>query len=547
MLTSSDDAGAFNNTLTLLVGLVSFSLSALLFFVLRESKQKSNNTPHPWPKVPGARFFIGNHLASGIGCIVDSLEEWARQYGSESGVYDCTLFGQTFVVICNEEKASLLDKNRPYKIRKKAEVSAALESIAGCGLFTAEGEEWRKDRRLVGPFLNRNHVKDYMPSLQLVAGRLVDKWEETMERDKIVKANSDLMSATLDVISLVAYAKDINSLLSEGGEGSRMAEDTKHLLGKSMYRILSPFPFWKIPIVGQYLDGSGWARSRVRKSLKRIVQDYETSSVSKSEAENKRSFLGKLIMQSKQENTHVDSDRLIGNLLTFFVAGSETTFVTIGSALYQLCIDETGLQEELAAEALAMKGLKTGADMDALNDGLPKLRSFMYEVLRIKGPASCMLMENHEPLEMDGVTLPPGTNFFWLLKYVTTLDPSKAQAEKSTPRGPRGAPLGEFCPRRWLIETNDKDGANNNIDGEDAQGTKLSVTTPSFQTGFRAFGSSLRVCPGRGLAEVQIMVFLAYIISKFEVELQKGHPEVKLVTKIAQALDTDVQLVLKPR
>ena len=441
----------------------------------------------------------------------------------------------------------MIDKNRPYKVKKRAKVSAALESILGsAGLFTAQGEEWRKDRRLVGPFLNKNHVKDYTSSVHLVGGRLIDKWEKTMEKDNVVKINSDLFSATVDVISLVAYAKDVNSLIS-GGVGSTMGADIKILLEKSIYRIFSPFPFWKIPIVGQYLDGTGSARSRVLKSLKRIVQDYEASSVSKSAAEKKRSFLGKLIMQSKQENTHIDSDRLIGNLLNFFIAGSETTFNTIGSALYQLCIDETGLQEELAAEALAMKGLKTDADMDALNAGLPKLRSFMYEVLRIKGPAGIFGMQNHEPLEMDGVTLPPGTNLMMLFQYITTLEPSMAHAEKSTPRGPRDAPADEFCPRRWLIETDDKDGANNNIDGEDAQGKKLSVTSPSFQTGFRAFGSSLRVCPGRGLAEVEIVVFLAYIISKFKVELQEGHPEVKLEMKIAQAPDMDIQLVLKPR
>ena len=544
MQTSFDNTIAFKNTLAL--GLVSFFLSALLFFFLRK-KQTSSNDPHPWPKVPGARFFIGNHLANGLRGAIGSLEEWARQYGSESGVYDCNLFGQKFVVICNEEKASLIDKNRPYKVKKRAKDSAALESVLGsAGLFTAEDEEWRKDRRLVGPFLNRNHVKDYMSSVHLVAGRLIDKWEKTMEKDKFVKINSDLMSATVDVISLVAYAKDVNSLTS-GGVGTRMGADMKILLEKSLYRIFSPFPFWKIPIVGQYLDGTGWVRSRVLKSLKRIVQDYEASSVSKSEAEKKRSFLGKLIMQSKQENTHIDSDRLIGNLLTFFIAGSETTFNTIGSALYQLCIDKTGLQEELAAEALAMKGLKTDADMDALNAGLPKLRSFMYEVLRLKGPAGVFGMQNHEPLEMDGVTLPPGTNLIMLYQYISSLEPSMAHAEKSTPRGPRDARADEFCPRRWLIETDDKDGANNDIDGEDAQGTKLSVTTPSFQTGFRAFGSSLRACPGRGLAEVEIVVFLAYIISKFEVELEKGHPEVKLEMKFTQAPDMDIQLVLKPR
>jgi len=541
MQTSSDDAVAFKiNTLT--VGLVSL-LSALLLFLRRT--RKSANPPHPWPKVPGAVPIIGNRMKGGAENIVANLEEWARQCRPKSGVFECNLFGLKFFVLCNEEKLTLVDKNKPKNFTKRPKVIGVFESVGVEGLFTAEGEIWRKERRMYGPFLNKMSVRNYVSSVTLVAGRLIDKWERMMDQDGVVKINSDLMSATMDVISLVAFAKDINSLSSEGKEV--LATDIKFLMKRMMIRIFSPFAYWKIPIIGQYLDGIGGVRNRVLNTMKNIVQDYETSSISKTESEYKQSFLGNVIMQSKQEKTHINSKRLIGNLLTLFAAGSETTFNTLCSAIYALCMDETGLQEELAEEVLAMKGLGS-ANLDDLCNKLPRLRSFMYEVLRIKGPAPFFGMQNQEPVEIDGVVLPRGSNFLLLMQYVTTLEPSISYAEKSTPRGPRDAPLDMFCPRRWLVVKDDQYESNNNNDSKDAHWEKLSVIVPNFhETGFRSFGSSTRVCPGRGLAEVEILVFLAFILSKFEVELQKGHPEAKLVTKIAQGLDIDLHLVLKPR
>ena len=551
MQSSWHDTVAFNNNYRILIF---FLLPGLLVFFLRKKGQKHTNPPHPWPKVPGALPFIGNSLEGGILYIADNLEQWARQYGSESGVFDCTLFGKTFVVLCNEEKLTFVDNNRPYKITRRKKFSDVMKSTGADGIFSADGEQWRKDRRMVAPFLNRKSVKDYVSGVKIVAGRLVNKWEETMERDGFVNINPDLMLATIDVISLVAYAKDINGLM-KGGQAVRLGKDMKSLAQKSVYRVFSPFSYWNIPIVGQYLDGLGWARSRMLKYMKNIVRDYETSPLSKSESEVKQSFLGKVIMHSKQDNAHINSDRLIGNLVTFFAAGSETTFNTICFALYELCMDTTGLQEELAAEILAMKGLETYVDLESLNDGLPRLRSFVYEVLRYQGTVPFMGLESQEPLELDGCLLPAGTCFFMMMRYVTTLEASIAHAEKSTPRGPRDAPADKFCPRRWLISNEDKGDTKNNEDGEgdgdgdgkDAQGNNLSVTSPTYQTGFRMFGSSLRVCPGRGLAEVEIVVFLAFILSKFKIELQEGHPKMKPVMKIALSPDIDIHLMLKPR
>jgi hypothetical protein len=52
--------------------------------------------------------------------------------------------------------------------------------------------------------------------------------------------------------------------------------------------------------------------------------------------------------------------------------------------MYAIAEDQTGLQEELAQEAILIESIEV-ADLETFVTGLPRLRSFMYEVLRLKG------------------------------------------------------------------------------------------------------------------------------------------------------------------
>jgi hypothetical protein len=105
-----------------------------------------------------------------------------------------------------------------------------------------------------------------------------------------------------------------------------------------------------------------------------------------------------------------------------------------------------------------------------------------------------------------------------LWEYVSTLEHSAAG--KSAPRGPRDAPLSKFCGRRWLT-------------GSPAL---PSVIKPTFKSGFRPFGEGARVCPGHELAETEILVIFSSILCKLKISLEPGHPPLKLVTQLAQAL-----------
>jgi len=57
------------------------------------------------------------------------------------------------------------------------------------------------------------------------------------------------------------------------------------------------------------------------------------------------------------------------------------------------------------------------------------------------------------------------------------------------------------------------------------------------------FGSVMRVCPGRGLAEMEMRVCLSFLLGRLEIKLEAGHPPFRF--KVCPAID--IKVVLRER
>jgi cytochrome P450 len=516
--------------------------ASVLMYVLHKNRSfsRKTNLKTPWPEVAGRRPFLGNSIGS-IENLGNAVEAWAEIYGKD-GIFSMELFGTKFYAVCDDKHASFLENKMPFSITRREGLVRAMDSLGVTGVFSAIGDTWQKDRRLVGPALNRKNVREYTETVKLVANRLIQKWKgmsmSMVEADAdpdgtgAILINPDIISAAMDIISLVAFGKDIDTV-SKGK--SHMVNVLDDLFRKITYRVAAPFHYWKIPIIGQYLDGGGFVKAQAKQYCIDHIQRFESSHSSNinSNESNKdeqekgsKTFLGKVIALNKESEHSLSAERMVGNLLTMFAAGSETTAGTVNVALYEIANDKTGLQEELAEEARAMENYDS-ASLEDFTNCLPRLRSLVYEVLRLKGPVAFMGVENRDPIEIDGVQLPPNTSFFLMWRYISTREDS----ESRTPRGPRDTPLKDFCARRWLVD-------------DDSKGSPM-VASPTYKTGFRAFGTGRRVCPGRDLAEIEILVIISSILRNFKVSLEPGHPPMKLVSRFTQT-PSEIRLCLTP-
>ncbi len=121
-----------------------------------------------------------------------------------------------------------------------------------------------------------------MTIVKSVVDRLVEKWNreiaaaagaEKESNSANVVVNDDMSSMTLDIISLVAFNIDSDTLNHENG--SQFASDLNDMGKYILMRAFSPVPYWRIPLIGQYLDGAGWARRRLHIEVRKLVREYD--------------------------------------------------------------------------------------------------------------------------------------------------------------------------------------------------------------------------------------------------------------------------------
>src|SRR6056300_1563346 len=97
--------------------------------------------------------------------------------------------------------------------------------------------------------------------------------------------------------------------------------------------------------------------------------------------------------------------------MTIFAAATDTTSNTISFSVWELAND-LELQEELYEEVSDfMKDCKRCPDdltVDDCQEHFPRLRSFLLEMVRIKGPTPLNYFEVVEPMEFLGKTVVPG-------------------------------------------------------------------------------------------------------------------------------------------
>ena len=90
--------------------------------------------------------------------------------------------------------------------------------IGFLGVFTAEGDHWKRQRKLTAPAFTPIKVRGHYEAITMITSRLHNKWQKKLNEKKnpdkgvVINILPELMSFTLDIISLIAFGYDLNSI-----------------------------------------------------------------------------------------------------------------------------------------------------------------------------------------------------------------------------------------------------------------------------------------------------------------------------------------------
>ncbi|MBC7157656.1 MAG: cytochrome P450 [Rhodobacteraceae bacterium] len=276
----------------------------------------------------------------------------------------------------------------------KSEVTKLILGPAiGQSLFVAEGAHWRWQRRAAAPAFAQRNVAALAPVMTAAAERASARLDAAVGR--AANLFDEMLAATFEVISDVTFSGD------EGFDRAAVHRAIDAYLAQvarlSVLDIVGA-PAW-VPRPGRLRSG------RVVREMRRIA-DAAITRRARTGARPVPDLLDLMRAGADPETgRRMTTPELRDNLLTFIVAGHETTALTLSWALY-LCAFDPAVQARARAEAQAVLGPRAATEADIAR--LPLIRAIVDETLRLYPPAAFLSRTARAPDSLCGREVRPG-------------------------------------------------------------------------------------------------------------------------------------------
>jgi cytochrome P450 len=359
------------------------------------------------------------------------------------------------------------------KFHKSDLTRRLLGNLLGQGLLTSEDDFWRRQRRLAQPAFRRSRINEYSPTMVDIAQEHIRDWRNGEERDLA----EEMMALTLEVAVRALFGTALP------GTARQVGQATTFLMRYQLKRLRSPLKFpasWPTP-----KNNRARREQEVLDSLVyRIIADRKAQG----NASQQDDVLSLLITAMDEDGSQMTLKQLRDETMTLFLAGHETTALTLAWTWYLLG-ENPSTEARLHEELNGVLGGRAPEPSDL--ERLPYLQAVVNESLRLYSPAAVMSRLGTAPFSLGGYDFPAGTTAI-MSQWVMHRDPRFFDD-----------PLA-FRPERWL------DGLENRLP----------------KGAYFPFGDGPRRCIGQGFALLDTYLVLGVMAQKFRFRLVPGHPVV---------------------
>src|SRR3954467_855648 len=433
-------------------------------------------------ELPGPRGLpiLGNALQIDFSRLHLAAEEWSRKYGD---YFRIRLGGRDLGVIKNPEAIASVLRARPDGFQRTTRMNQIAKEMGFDGLFSVNGEQWRRQRPMVMAGLDPAHIKSYFPALVRVTQRFAARWQRAAAAGKTIDLQADLMRYTVDVTAGLAFGVDINTLESNEDVIQTHLDKVFPALHR---RLLSPFPYWR-----WFRLGAERALAEHLRALHRAVQGFiqlarERMAAEPSLRTRPANLIEAMIAAREIEGSGLHDADVAGNVLTMLLAGEDTTANTLAWMIYLLRRHPEAMQRA-RHEVHAVIGPQALPTQYEQLSALQFVEACAHETMRLKPVAPLQIKQAARDSVVADIRIPAGQLVMLLMRPAAT-------DERHFPN-PQA-----FDPARWL---------SGEGPGRAASSAKR-VAMP--------FGAGPRLCPGRYLAMQEIKMAIAMLLGSFEIE-----------------------------
>src|SRR5438105_395054 len=402
------------------------------------------------------------------------LEAWAETHFSEPIV--TTNLGPRQVLLVNDPAAIrhvFLDNSANYgrEPLQRRIMSSALRN----GLLMADGNQWERQRRMLGPLFTRKSIKRFAVPVEQAAQSLVHRWRQS--RNQVVDVAAEITLLTLEVLERTIFSEGLGRHAEEIRDSMRKYFDTIGTIEPADLLGLPDF----IPRLADYRVGR---ELRLFISTLDSIIENRRSRIARGDADlpdDRLTFL--LDARDPETGEWMSEPEVRANIITFIAAGHETTANAITWSLFLLS-QSPEWSERVAGEAEREMGGSAGG----VAERLVETRAVVEEAIRLYPPLVAISRAAIGPDELAGQPIRRGA--------MVVIAPYVLHRHRLLWDRPD-----IFDPNRFL------NGGREQID----------------RYAYLPFGAGPRNCIGSAFALQEATIVVASIARNFEFQVPAGH------------------------
>lgn len=341
--------------------------------------------------------------------------------------------------------------------------------VLGNGLLTSEADFWLRQRRLIQPAFQKSRIATYAPEMLDAAQHVLGDWQPGQTRD----IHHEMARLTLRIAARTLFGAEV------GNEAKQVSDALDFLQQSFLARFNRMFilPSW-LPTPHNV---------RVWKAVARLDEIvYGFIRARRSDSAGKNDLLSLLLRAQDEDGSRMTDKQLRDEAMTLFLAGHETTALTL-TWTWHLLASHPYVEDTLVAEVRSVLG-----DRLPTVEDLPRLRyteQVIQESMRLLPAVYTIGREALKEMELGGYRIPKGTTLM-MPQWVVHRDPRWWDEPEA------------FRPERWS--------------------SPRVKAMPHFA--YFPFGGGPRLCVGNTFALMETTLILATLAQRYRFTVVPGHP-----------------------
>jgi cytochrome P450 len=404
------------------------------------------------------------------------IEAWPKPV-YEQPLYRSRFMGRETVFVMEPDLVRQVLVDQADAFIKAETLRRALQPVLGDAILTAGDARWRWQRQAAAPIFRPDQIRTFVPAMIAAAERRRELWLSRVGQG--VNVAQEMLNTTFDIIA--------ETMLSGRGgidvdKVEKGATDYSDSISWVILLTLLRAPRW-MPYPGR--GRVERARDYLREEVERMVAERRRSD------QERNGLVTRLLAATDPETGRSMSDRdVVDNLLTFLVAGHETTALALTWTFYLLSLDPE-IAERVVQEIEAVT--QGGSLRQEHIEALLYTRQVVQEAMRLYPPAPVVVRAAVRDVHLGNELIRAGSP-----TYIPVYAVHRHRLLWDEPD--------TFDPDRFAPE----------------------VVKARHHYAYLPFGAGLRICTGMSFALLEAVVILATLLKSIRPSLRPGYvPELK--------------------